>query len=112
MIVFLLLIVVLLIGLTSAAVMGKIVGFMADPASSQSFAGVPEGSMSADDIGGLHFDLGLRGYRMDQVDQVIDALGARLSELENEVRSLSTTSTPASTTAGDPPEVSRDELEQ
>ena len=84
MIVFLLLIVVLLAGLTTAAVMGKIGGFMADPTSSQAFGGVPAGSLSTDDIAQLHFDQALRGYRMDQVDEVIDALSARLSELETE----------------------------
>ena len=90
MIVFLLLIVVLLVGLTIAAVMGKISGFMADPTSSQAFVGVPAGSLSSDDIGQLNFDVGLRGYRMDQVDEVIDALGARLRELETEVASMRT----------------------
>ena len=90
MIVFLLLIVVLLIGLTTAAVMGRIGGFMAEPTSSHAFSGVPTGSLSADDIGQLHFDQGLRGYRMDQVDEVIDALSARLRELETEVASLRT----------------------
>ena len=68
---FLVLIVVLLIGLTTAAVMGKIGGFMADPASSQSFAGLPAGPLSAGAIAQLHFDQALRGYRMEQVDEVI-----------------------------------------
>ena len=90
-ILFLLLIVVLLIGLTAAAVMGKIGGFMADPTSSQSFGGVPAGPLSTDDLAHLHFDQALRGYRMDQVDEVIDALSARLRELESEVSSLSVT---------------------
>jgi DivIVA domain-containing protein len=90
-IVFLLLIVILLIGLTTAAVMGKIGGFMADPTSSQSFAGVPAGPLSADALEQLHFDQALRGYRMNQVDEVIDALGARVRELETEIASLSGT---------------------
>lgn len=88
MIVFLLLIVILLIGLTTAAVMGKIGGFMADPTSSQSFAGVPAGPLSADVFERLHFDQALRGYRMNQVDEVIDALGARVRELETEIASM------------------------
>ena len=88
MIVFLLLIVVLLIGLTAAAVMGRIGGFMAEATSSQSFpggsgvSGYPAGSLSAEDIGRLHFDQALRGYRMDQVDEAVDALIARVRELE------------------------------
>jgi DivIVA domain-containing protein len=96
-ILFLVLIVILLIGLTTAAVMGKIGGFMADPTSSQSFGGVPDGPLSADNLAHLHFDQALRGYRMNQVDEVIDALSARLHELESEVATLSVTggSTPA-----------------
>jgi DivIVA domain-containing protein len=110
-IVFLLLIVVLLIGLTAAAVMGKIGGFMSEPTSSHAFSGVPTGSLSADDIGQLHFDQGLRGYRMDQVDEVIDALSARLRELETEVASSPATggSLPA---AGDSQGISSDPQEQ
>jgi DivIVA domain-containing protein len=81
-IVFLLLIVVLLIGLTAAAVMGRIGGFMAEPTSTHAFSGVPTGSLSADEVEGLHFDQALRGYRMDQVDETIDALAERLRQLE------------------------------
>ncbi len=88
MIVFFLLIVVLLIGLTAAAVMGRIGGLMAEPTSTTAFTGVPTGSLSAQDIGQLHFAQALRGYRMDQVDEVIDALSARLRELETELASL------------------------
>jgi len=84
-ILFFVLIVVLLIGLTAAAVMGKIGGFLADPASSQSFSGVPDGGLSVDTLAHLHFDQALRGYRMSQVDDVIDALGARVRELEAEI---------------------------
>ena len=107
MILFLLLIVLLLIGLTAAAVMGKIGGFMADATSSQSFSGVPAGPMSTENMVHLHFDQALRGYRMDQVDAVIDALGARLRELESEVSSLSVpgASSPA---AGDSRDVSNE----
>jgi DivIVA domain-containing protein len=102
-IVFFVLIVVLLIGLTAAAVMGRIGGFLADPTSSQAFSGLAAGSLSSDDIGTLHFDLGLRGYRMDQVDEVIDALGARLRELEAEVASLRAAGA-LSPSAGDSPD--------
>lgn len=100
MILFFVLIVVLLIGLTTAAVMGKIGGSLADPTSSQSFSGVPDGVLSADALAHLHFDLALRGYRMNQVDEVIDALGARVRELEAEVAARSVTG-PASPGAAD-----------
>ena len=107
MIVFLLCIVVLLIGLTAAAVMGKIGGFMADPTSSQAFSGVPAGSLSSEDIGRVRFDRALRGYRMDEVDEVIDALGARLRELETQV-APAPTQAEALPAAGSPHAVSRD----
>lgn len=98
---FLVLIVIVLIGLTVAAVMGKISGFMADPTSSQSFGGVPTEPLSTDYLAQLHFDQALRGYRMNQVDEVIDALTARLKELESEVSSVSDTGDPTPP-AGDP----------
>jgi DivIVA domain-containing protein len=84
-IVFLLFIVLLLIGFTAAAVMGRISGFMADPTSSRSFDGLPSGSFSTDDLVHLRLDQALRGYRMDQVDEVIDALCERVRALESEV---------------------------
>jgi DivIVA domain-containing protein len=87
-IVFLLFIVVVLIGLSAAAVMGRIGGFLSEATSSQAFGGVPAESLSTDDIARLHFDQALRGYRMSQVDEVIDSLSARLGELEAEVASL------------------------
>jgi DivIVA domain-containing protein len=87
-IVFLLFIVVVLIGLSAAAVMGRIGGFLSEATSSQAFGGVLAESLSTDDIARLHFDQALRGYRMSQVDEVIDSLSARLGELEAEVASL------------------------
>ena len=103
MILFLVLVVILLIGLAIAAVMGKIGGFMADPTSSQSFGGLPEGPLSTDNLAQLHFDQALRGYRMNQVDEVIDALSARVRELESEVASLSVpgASTPGASSSDD-----------
>jgi hypothetical protein len=94
-ILFLLLIMVLLIGLTTAAVMGKIGGFMADPTASRSFSGVPAGPLSADGIPPLRLDRALRGYRMDEVDEVIDALTARVRELESLVASRSVPADPS-----------------
>jgi DivIVA domain-containing protein len=106
-IVFFLLIVVLLIGLTAAAVMGRIGGFMAEPTSTQAFSGVPTESLSADDVGALHFDQALRGYRMDQVDEAIDAIAARLRELETAAAPLPAAGAPPPV-SGDSPSVSID----
>ena len=91
MILFLVLIVLILTGLTTAAVLGKIGGFMADTTSSQSFVGLPQGPLSTEAVELLHFDQALRGYRMTQVDEVLDALCSRVRELESEVAALSGT---------------------
>ncbi|MCW4602456.1 DivIVA domain-containing protein [Janibacter hoylei] len=44
--------------------------------------GLPEGAWAADDIDLVRFDTALRGYRMDQVDEVLDRLQQRIAELE------------------------------
>lgn len=39
----------------------------------------------AADIDDIRFDTALRGYRMDQVDEALDVLYARIAELEHQV---------------------------
>lgn len=50
---------------------------------------VPPGPLAADDVDAVRFAVGLRGYRMDEVDQVLDRVAddlavrdARIAELE------------------------------
>ncbi|MGZ4600759.1 MAG: DivIVA domain-containing protein [Oryzihumus sp.] len=88
MIVFFLLVVVLLIGLTAAVVTGRIGGVMADPVSTSPFEGLVPGRLAAQDVTGLRFDLGLRGYRMDQVDAVLDRLADELAARDEELAAL------------------------
>ena len=40
------------------------------------------------DVDQVRFSLGLRGYRCDQVDDVLDVLSGEISRLENEIREL------------------------
>jgi DivIVA domain-containing protein len=49
---------------------------------------LPAGRFTADDIDGLHFSLGLRGYRMDEVDQVLDRIAGELRSRDAEVALL------------------------
>lgn len=42
----------------------------------------------AEDVEKVRFSLGLRGYRCDQVDEVLDVLAAEISSLENKIRDL------------------------
>ena len=53
---------------------------------------VPDGPLEPDDVDAVRFAVGLRGYRMDEVDVVLDRLSAdlaardaRISELEQAV---------------------------
>ena len=43
---------------------------------------------SADDIDRIRFSLGLRGYRMDQVDDVLERLRDRIAEQDAEIARL------------------------
>jgi DivIVA domain-containing protein len=43
---------------------------------------------AAEDVDGVRFSLGLRGYRMDQVDQVLDELRDQLAARQQEVDEL------------------------
>ena len=54
---------------------------MAGPTTSQGAPYLSEEFASAD-ISAVRFDTALRGYRMDQVDAVLERLQARIAELE------------------------------
>ena len=43
---------------------------------------------SARDVDAVRFGLGLRGYRMDQVDEVLDRLAAALEDRDAVIRNL------------------------
>ena len=49
---------------------------------------LPVGRFTADDVDGLHFSLGLRGYRMDEVDQVLDRISGELRSRDAELALL------------------------
>lgn len=86
--VFFVLLVVLVIGLTAVGVLGRFGGSMSEPTSSQRFAGLPDGPLGRADVAGLRFDQALRGYRMGQVDQVVERLADQLKDCEAELAAL------------------------
>lgn len=67
---------------------------MADPVASTPHHGLPDGDFRAEAIDGVRFDTALRGYRMDQVDEVIDRLQVRIAELESGTGPVSSTAEP------------------
>lgn len=49
---------------------------------------LPENPMRPEEVEGLRFSLGLRGYRMDEVDDVLDRLAAELAERDRQIDAL------------------------
>ena len=73
---------VLVVGAFAALLTGRIsYDPLSEPARSQGDPGLGQ-TFTAHDVADLHFDTALRGYRMDQVDRVLDQLQARIAELE------------------------------
>src|SRR4051812_35852868 len=61
---------------------------MDEPTSSLPQAGVPEGELLPEDLQVVRFSLGFRGYRMDEVDQVLDRAAVALVRRDAEIERL------------------------
>ena len=72
---------VVLVGLTVAAVLGRIDGSLREPTRSLAYVPLPDDRLTPDDLEGIRLDTGLRGYRMDQVDEVIGRLAEEVGDL-------------------------------
>jgi DivIVA domain-containing protein len=71
-----------------AFTLGKATGL--DPVSPDAApCDVPgDGTVTPDDVTAVRFDVVLRGYRMDQVDTVLERLSAALQDRDEELRAL------------------------
>ena len=79
---------VLLVGVFAGLLAGRIrYDPLSEAVTSQPDTGLTD-DFTARSVSDIHFDTALRGYRMDQVDQVLDALQDRLSEQERELATL------------------------
>ena len=85
---FLLLLAVAVIGGVVAVALGRVRGGLDAPTVSRPYRGLPETHLVADDVDAVQFSLGLRGYRMDEVDAVLGRLAAALADRDDEIRSL------------------------
>ena len=104
MIWFVLLVAVVLVVLTTAAVLGRVDGSLGDATTSLSHEPLPDAPLTPGDLEQLHFDTSMRGYRMNQVDDVIDRLRREISDLDealSRVRPPSVT-TPATVSQAGP----------
>lgn len=73
-----------------ALVIGRVDGTMGEPTSSLAHQRLPDDrALTDDDIAAVRFDVGVRGYRMDQVDDLVDRLRDELEGLRDELARLS-----------------------
>ena len=70
---------------TAAAVLGRVDGSLADATTTMSHVPLPEDQLTPADIDELRFDTAMRGYRMSQVDGVIDRLRCEIADLDDEL---------------------------
>ncbi|GAB48387.1 DivIVA domain-containing protein [Mobilicoccus pelagius] len=78
----------LVVGLAAALAFGaagRVSVFASEPVATAGGVPLPPGEVRSDDLSLVRFDTAFRGYRMDQVDAVIDRLQARLAELEDDL---------------------------
>lgn len=89
MIALLLALLVVVVGLAVAVAIGRIpVTGMDGPTRTSAYDGLPEGPVTDEDLESLRFDQTMRGYRMNQVDRVIDRLRDELLERDREIDRL------------------------
>jgi DivIVA domain-containing protein len=76
------------LGVVAAVAAGRIGGGMDAPASSLPSRGLPDQELTAEALDGVRFSPALRGYRMDEVDAVLDRLTAELTRRDAEIARL------------------------
>lgn len=76
---------VLVVAATAALALGRVAVDPVPPPVTSTPALELDLHPRAADIDGIRFDTALRGYRMDQVDEALDVLYARIVELEQQV---------------------------
>ena len=90
-----LLVAVLVAVATAAAVLGRVDGSLADATTTMSHVPLPADPLTPGDLDGLRFDTALRGYRMSQVDVVVDRLRREIADLQTELERATGTRTDA-----------------
>lgn len=98
MVLILVLVGVCVIGVSAAAALGRVRGGL-DPAPvNRADNRLPDGPVRPPDLADLSFTVALRGYRMDEVDAVLDRLTRELAERDHHLARLRSRTRPT----GDP----------
>lgn len=84
----LLLVALAVVGVTAAVAVGRVRGGLDEPVRSRADNALPAGRLVADDVARARFSVGLRGYRMDEVDAALDRLQGELRERDHELAAL------------------------
>ena len=84
----LLLLAVGVVGGAAAVALGRVRGGLEPPTSTLPQVDLPPGPLSPDDVDRVRFSLGLRGYRMDQVDEVLARLRGELAHRDDVIAAL------------------------
>ena len=77
-----------LVAVVAALAAGRIRGGMPEPTSTLPDVELPAHHIVTEDVDAIRFSVGFRGYRMDEVDAVLDRLGLELGAREEEIREL------------------------
>jgi DivIVA domain-containing protein len=72
----------------AAVAAGKVRGGLAEPTSTLPEIDLPTEPLATRDVDAIRFSVGFRGYRMDEVDEVLDRLGLELGAREEQIREL------------------------
>ncbi len=78
-------------------------GSLADPVHDRVEPRLPECPLEPGDVENLRFAVVVRGYRMDQVDAVLDRLGAELARRDERIAALTAQLAHSRTTEGPQP---------
>lgn len=81
-------VVLAVVAAVAAVAAGVVRGGMADAVTSVPDTGLPTDALRGSDLADVRFSLGLRGYRMDEVDDVLDRAGAELDARDAQIAAL------------------------
>ncbi len=110
---------ILVLGGVAVVAAGRGEGLTAAEPDRPDLALPADGPLARADVDQVRFSVGLRGYRMDEVDDVLDRLALdleardeRIAVLEREVREAGVAEPPATEPAAEQPEAEQPEVEQ